>query len=94
MELVKRDNSVYLVFSSEDYLLPRIIKSYWKVNVDSDLIPDNPYIEMFGKCYIINNGYRNITFSVSNFADFTEFVAIKPPRKKGYIWKHGRWAKK
>jgi hypothetical protein len=96
--LEKRNNKAYLVMSDFDTDLPRIISSFFPINIDPDLIPENfnRGIEQFGNAYIFHNGYRVISFFVTSengYPEFTEFAPVKPPKKKGYIWKWGEWKK-
>jgi hypothetical protein len=93
MRIEKRDNKVYLTESDYDFFEPRIIISFWEVNIDQSLIPDNAYLEKLGNAYIINTGWKIIPLSITEFPTFTEFIAVKPPRKTGYNWHNGQWRK-
>lgn len=93
MELVNRDNHIYLVIRNDDYNEPRLISSFWETNLSPDELPDNPFIETFGKCYLIKNGYKTLNFCVDDLPTFTEFSKLKPPKNKGYVWKNGKWNK-
>jgi len=93
MRIEKRNNKVYLVESSEDWDNPRIIMSFWEVNIEQSLIPDNSYLEKLGNAYIINTGWKIIPLSITEFPTFTEFIPIKSPKKTGYKWQYGKWEK-
>jgi hypothetical protein len=91
--LEKRDNKAYLCFMAEDWELPRLIVSYYLIDIDASLIPDNPYIDKLSDTYIVNTGWKTIPLYIPELPTFTEFIVIKPPRKNGYIWKYGKWNK-
>jgi len=93
MRIEKRNNKGYMYNSCEDWDQPRIITSYWLINIDSDLIPENAIIEKLDNAYIINTDWKILSLNINELPDFTEFTPIKPPKKSGYIWKYGHWIK-
>lgn len=94
MRLEKRNGKAYLYDLSTDYLEPRIIASYWLIDIDPDLLPDDAIIERFLSGYICNTGWKLLPLNIPEYPAFTEFYPIKPPRKTGYIWRDGEWVKK
>ena len=93
MELIKRDNKAYLVQFGEDWDQPRLISSWYEISIDPDILPDNARIEKLVNAYIINTGWKIIALNIPELPTFTEFTAIKAPKKSGYIWKSGEWRK-
>jgi len=93
MQFEKRDKKAYLVYSDFDSLEPRIISSYYLIDIDPTILPDNLTVYKLGNAYITDVNYRTFALPIPEFPTFTEFTPVKPPRKTGYVWKWGRWVK-
>lgn len=93
LQFEKRNGKAYLYFLSADYALPRVIASYWEIDIDASILPDHPQIIKIMDTYVARTEYREYPLVISQYPTFTEFYPIKPPRKRGYVWKDGEWRK-
>ena len=93
MRIEKRNNKAYLYESDIDWMNPRLITSFWLINIDASILPDNSIPEKFVSGYIVNTGYKILPLNISEYPTFTEFTPIKPPKKSGYKWLNGKWIK-
>lgn len=94
MQIEKRNNKCYLVYSDVDYSEPRIISSFWQIkNIDADLLEKGQYLEKFNGVYITKISDKIIPLYTEKFPTFTEFTPLNPPKKTGYKWNSGKWIK-
>lgn len=93
MRFEKRNGKAYLYFMDTDYFEPRLITSYWEIDIDPSILPDNPQIYKLMNTWIAKTDYKEISLRISEYPTFTEFSPIKPPKKTGYKWEHGEWVK-
>jgi len=91
---VIRNKRVYVAFSDFDYFQPIIVVNFFATTSDPEVILDNTEIRCWNGVYFANLYDRLIPVRMTdNTPEFTEFIPVKKPRGKNYVWKNGEWKK-